>query len=251
MKKATVVRLLVGGAVVAALLVLPNLPPVREAATRFSEWLQGLGVWGLVLLAVSYTPAALVLFPASVLTLGAGAVFGPVRATIAISLGSTTAAAVVFLVGRTVARPRIEKQFADKPWFGPLDLAVAAQGFKIVLLTRLSPVFPFTLLNYAFSLTRVSFRDYILASWVGMLPGTIMYVYLGSATKGLAVLWSDLLAGNLTRENLLQSGFFFLGLVVTVAVTVLITRTARQALRRAIPSLEKGNEPAPSGASHE
>jgi uncharacterized membrane protein YdjX (TVP38/TMEM64 family) len=242
MKRATVVRLLVGGAVVAGLLVLPSLPPVREAATRFSDWLEDLGYWGLVLLAISYTPAALVLFPASVLTLGAGAVFGIVPATVAISLGSTTAAAVVFLVGRTVARPRVEKQFADKPWFRPLDQAVAAQGFKIVLLTRLSPVFPFTLLNYAFSLTRVSFRDYLLASWVGMLPGTVMYVYLGSAAKGLAVLWADLLAGNLTRGNLLQSSFFFLGLVVTVAATVLITRTARQALRRAVPSLNASTQ---------
>src|SRR5690348_7853429 len=137
MKRATALRLTVLGAVVAGLLVLPSLPPVREAARQFNEWLHGLGPWGLVLLAASYTPAALLLFPAWLLTLGAGAAFDPVAATIAISIGSTTAAAVVFLVGRTTARPRVEKLFADKPWFGPLDQAVAAQGFKIVLLTRL------------------------------------------------------------------------------------------------------------------
>jgi uncharacterized membrane protein YdjX (TVP38/TMEM64 family) len=246
MKRATVLRLLVLGAVVAGLLVLPSLPPVREAALRFNQWLQGLGNWGLVLLAASYTPAALLLFPAWLLTLGAGAAFDPVSATLAISIGSTVAAAVVFLVGRTIARPRIEKLFADKPWFGPLDQAVAAQGFKIVLLTRLSPVFPFTWLNYAFSLTRVSFRTYVLASWIGMLPGTVLYVYLGSAAKGLAVLWSDLLAGELTRENLVQAAYFLLGLVVTVAVAVLIARTAKQALNRAVPALTAKNEPASS-----
>jgi uncharacterized membrane protein YdjX (TVP38/TMEM64 family) len=251
MKKATVVRLLILGAVVAGLLALPTLPPVREAAGRFGEWLQGLGNWGLVLLAASYTPAALLLFPASLLTLGAGAAFDPVLATVAISIGSTVAAAVVFLVGRTIARPRIEKLFADKPWFGPLDQAVAARGFKIILLTRLSPIFPFNLLNYAFSLTGVSFRTYVLASWIGMLPGTVMYVYLGSAAKRLVVLWSDLLAGNLTRENLVQAAYFLLGLAVTVAVAVLIARTARQALSRAVPALTTENEPAsalpPSG----
>lgn len=246
MKRATVLRLLILGAVVAGLLVLPILPPVREAALRFNEWLHSLGPWGLILLAVAYTPAALLLIPAWPLTLGAGAAFDPVGATVAISIGSTDAAAVVFLVGRTLARPRIEKLFADKPWFGPLDQAVAAQGFKIVLLTRLSPIFPFTWLNYAFSLTRVSFRTYVLASWIGMLPGTVLYIYLGSAAKGLAVLGADLLAGRLTRENLVQAAYFFLGLLVTAAVAVMIARTARQALSRAVPALTAKNEAASS-----
>jgi uncharacterized membrane protein YdjX (TVP38/TMEM64 family) len=245
MKRATILRLLLLGVVVAGLLVLPSLPLVREAARQFRAWLEGLGTWGLVLLAVSYTPAALLLFPAWLLTVGAGAVYGVVPATIAISAGSTVAAAVVFLLGRTFARPRIEKRFADQPWFPPLDQAVAGQGFKIVLLMRLSPVFPFTWLNYAFSLTGIPFRTYLLASWMGMLPGTVMYVYLGSAAKDLTVLWSDLLAGHLPRDHLVQSAFFLLGLVVTVAVTVVITRLARQALHRAVPALATAKQPAP------
>ncbi len=251
MKKATVIRLLVLAAVIAGLLALSSSPAVKGAFAQFNDWLKGLGPWGLVILAAAYTPASLLLIPGSALTLGAGVGFDTVPAIVAVSIGSTLAAAVVFVVGRTIARPRIEKLFADKPWFTPLDQAVAGQGFKIVLLTRLSPVFPFTWLNYAFSLTRVSFRDYVLASWIGMMPGTVMYVYLGSAAKGLALLWSDLLAGNLTRDNLLQSAFFFLGLVVTVVVTVLITRTARQALNRAAPTLQQENQPAATGAFHE
>src|SRR5260370_29111326 len=84
-------------------------------------------------------------------------------------------------------------RWASTRRFCALDPAVAAGGFKIVLLTRLSPLFPFTLLNYAFGLTKVRFRDYVLASWIGMLPGTVMYVYLGSTVKELA----DGAAGNL------------------------------------------------------
>jgi uncharacterized membrane protein YdjX (TVP38/TMEM64 family) len=250
MKKATVVRMLLLITVVGSLLVLPTLSPVRQAVGQFQIWLRSLGVWGLVILAASYTPASLILFPGSLLTLGAGAAFGIPEATVAISLGSTLAAAVVFLVGRTIARPYVERRLADKPWFKPLDEAVARQGFKIVLLTRLSPVFPFTLLNYAYSLTRVSFRDYILASWLGMFPGTLMYIYLGSAAKSLVVLWSDLLAGNLSQENLVQAAFVSFGLAVTVIITVTITRIARQALARAVPSLEEQKEPSPEGVTH-
>ena len=93
--------------------------------------------------------------------------------------------------GRTLARGFIEAKISHNPRFRAIDQAVKHEGFKIVLLTRLSPVFPFNLLNYAFGLTPVSLRDYFLASWIGMLPGTVMYVYLGSAAKNLA----DLAAG--------------------------------------------------------
>jgi len=106
---------------------------------------------------------------------------------------------------------------------------VAAQGFKIVLLTRLSPVLPFVMLNYAFGLTRVRLRDYVLASWIGMFPGTLMYVYLGSAVKNIA----DLARGDF-EGGPWQNVLFFAGLIATVVVTVLVTRIAKQALDRAV-----------------
>ena len=110
---------------------------------------------------------------------------------------------------------------------------MAAGGFKIVLLTRLSPLFPFTLLNYAFGLTKVRFRDYVLASWIGMLPGTLMYVYLGSTVKELADVATGNVAGGPERLVL-----FFVGLAATVVVTVYVTRLARRALRQAVPDAE-------------
>ncbi|HSW50743.1 MAG TPA: VTT domain-containing protein, partial [Bryobacteraceae bacterium] len=108
-----------------------------------------------------------------------------------------------------------------------VDNAVAAEGWKIVGLTRLSPVFPFNLLNYAFGLTRVSLRDYVVASWIGMIPGTVMYVYLGSLAGSLAEL--GLKEGGRARTQA-EWALYAVGLVATVAVTVVITRIARRAL---------------------
>jgi uncharacterized membrane protein YdjX (TVP38/TMEM64 family) len=128
-----------------------------------------------------------------------------------------------------LARGFIERRIAAHPRFAALDRAVGRQGFKIVLLTRLSPLFPFNVLNYAYGLTRVSLRDYVLASWMGMLPATILYVYLGSAAKSLA----DVSAGRV-EGGAGQTVLFFLGLAATVVVTVYISRLARRELSRAV-----------------
>jgi uncharacterized membrane protein YdjX (TVP38/TMEM64 family) len=234
MRKSTL-RLLGLLALVAAIVLVLVFAPVRRWQENFQEW-AGAGhnkALALVLLGLAYTPAALFLFPASLLTLGAGGLFGLVEGILAVSLGSTLAACIVFLVGRTLARRWVEDKFAASPRFRALDRAVAANGFRIVLLTRLSPAFPYTLLNYAYSLTRVSFRDYLLASWIGMLPGTVMYVYLGRGAKGIAELIAALSEGR-AGENWEQTLFLFVGLLATVAVTVLITRIARNALRETI-----------------
>jgi uncharacterized membrane protein YdjX (TVP38/TMEM64 family) len=203
--------------------------PVKDYALQFLHWVQGLGAWGLVLAAAAFTPACLLFLPGSPISLGAGAIFGLVPATIAMSIGSTIGATAAFLAGRTLVRGLIEERIARHPKFAAIDRAVAQQGFKIVLLARLSPVLPFNLLNYAFGLTRVRLRDYVLASWIGMFPGTVMYVYLGSAVKNLAALVSGDFDGGPAAKTL-----FFVGLAATVVVTVLVTRVAKRALDQAV-----------------
>lgn len=208
--------------------------PVEAYLSRFLAWVQTVGPWGAVILGGGYIPAALLFVPGSLLTLGAGFVFGVGVGTVAVSLGSTLGAAAAFLLGRTFARRVIEAKIAGNPRFQALDQAVKREGFKIVLLMRLSPVFPFNLLNYAFGLTQVSFRDYVLASWIGMLPGTIMYVYLGSAAQNLAALSTGQAAGGAGRLVL-----FGLGLLATVAVTVFVTRLARRTLDELAPTPQR------------
>jgi uncharacterized membrane protein YdjX (TVP38/TMEM64 family) len=191
-------------------------------------------VFGLV-----YAVAALCV-PASLLTLVGGFVFGVVLGTAVISLSSVTTAVIAFWLGRTLFRGWVEARVAANPKFLAIDQAVAENGFKIVLLTRLSPVFPFLPLNYVFGLTKVRFRDYLVASWIGMLPGTVLYVYLGSTVREIA----DLAAGNLERTPA-QTVFFWTGLAAAVLVTILVTRVARTALRQAVPAAE------PQGTTHE
>jgi uncharacterized membrane protein YdjX (TVP38/TMEM64 family) len=199
--------------------------PDRNILVWLLEWVQGIGFWGGVLFAAAYVPAAVLLVPGSLLTLGAGFVFGVAKGTLIVSAGSTAGAAASFLVARTVARDWVSRRLAGRPRLAAIGRAVEKEDFKLVLLARLSPVLPFNLLNYAFGLTRVRFGKYLLASWIGMLPGTVMYVYLGSAAGSIAGLLSEE-----TPRSAGQQVLFMLGLAATVAAVVVITRAARRAL---------------------
>jgi len=202
---------------------------IRDTLASFLEWVQGIGPWGAVLFAAIYVPAAVLFVPGSLLTLGAGFVFGLAKGTVIVSIGSTAGAAAAFLVARSLAHDWVTRRVARRPMLAAIGRAVETEGFKIVLLTRLSPVFPFNLLNYAYGLTSVPFRTYVLASWIGMLPGTIMYVYLGSAANSLATLLSGEAPQSAGRQIL-----FVLGLAATVAVTIIVTRRARRALNEIV-----------------
>ncbi|MBY0522939.1 MAG: TVP38/TMEM64 family protein [Gemmataceae bacterium] len=245
MNQRSLLRLFILALLVAAfVLSLVFLPELKDRLEQFLDWAREIGPWGPVVVATVYVPAAVFLFPGSVLTLGAGFLFGPVVGTVAVSAGSVGGAAAAFFAGRFLARDWIEQRVAANPRFRAIDQAVAEQGFKIVLLTRLAPIFPYNLLNYAYGLTRVRFRDYLLASWLGMLPGTIMYVYLGSLVQNLA----ELFAGK--RERTVgEQVLFYGGLVVAVVGAVYVTRIAKKALDKAIgetdnprPTMSKGND---------
>ncbi len=207
------------------------LLPLKEYLQRFLEWAGGLGSWGPVLLAGAYVPACVLFVPGSVLTVGAGLAFGVVTGTVAVSAGSVAGASLAFILGRTLARGWVEGMIAGNAKFQAIDRAVARQGFKIVLLTRLSPIFPFNLLNYAFGLTRVSFRDYVLASWIGMLPGTVLYVYIGSLLTNLAEIFSE----KGVKGGAGEQALFYVGLAITALLTVYVTRIARKALGEVLP----------------
>ena len=195
---------------------------------EFSLWLRGLGPWGPIVFIVGYTVAAVAFVPGSVLTLAAGALFGLVRGTLYVFVGATLGASAAFLVARYVARSAIERRLAGNARFAAIDSAIGVQGRKIVLLLRLSPVFPFNLLNYGLGLTKVRFIDYVIAS-VGMLPGTILYVYYGKVGGDMAAF----AGGAAIERGVGHYAMLGVGLAATILVTVFVTHVARRALREA------------------
>lgn len=208
-----------------ALLVAAKYFHVQELLKQALDWVGTLGPWGPAIFIAIYVVAAVLFIPGSVLTLGAGAVFGVVWGSIYVSIASTLGATCAFLVGRYIARNAIARKMDGNARFAAIDKAVAGEGWKIVGLTRLSPVFPFTLLNYAFGITRVKLGHYMLASWIGMMPGTVMYVYLGSLAKAAS--------GERTRTSG-EWVLYGVGLLATLVVTIFVTRIAKKALAKRI-----------------
>jgi uncharacterized membrane protein YdjX (TVP38/TMEM64 family) len=219
-------------ATIACLIALPALAQSVGSAPAFNppdllrhtlQWIESLGLAGGVAFIALYIVAAVAFLPGSILTLGAGAVFGVWLGTMYVFIGATLGAIAAFLVGRHLVRGWISKTIAGKPNFAAIDQAVTKEGFKIVLLTRLSPLFPFNLLNYAFGITGVSLNAYALGS-IGMLPAIVLYVYVGSLAGELARIGTE------PPAPAMQWAIRVIGLMATVAATVYVTRVAQKAL---------------------
>lgn len=232
-RRATILRLAIAAIALAALIMLAKQFNVQALLIGLLDWIENLGVWGPIIFIGLYIVATIFFLPGSILTLGAGVVFGVIRGSICVSIAATLGATAAFLVGRYLARGWVAQQLTGKPRFSAIDRAIAKEGWKIVGLLRLSPIFPFNLLNYSLGVTQVSLRDYFFASWIGMMPGTVMYVYLGSLAGNLATLGSGA-----QQNSPVQWAIRTIGFLATVAVTVYTTKIARQALNAEIAAEE-------------
>ena len=220
------------GRIVAGLVILVALVALgRQFGTlldRFVLWVDGLGAVGPLVYMAGYAAATVAFVPGAVLSLAAGATFGLGWGVLYVMLGATTGASLAFLLARYVAREAIARRIAGNARFAAVDRAIGREGFKIVLLLRLSPVFPFNLLNYSLGLTKVRLADYVAAS-IGMLPGTLLYTWSGVVVGDVL----RLAGGGGPERGPVYYGVFVLGLAATVAVTALVTRTAQRALGEA------------------
>ena len=199
----------------------------REAAARlpaFAAWVQSLGVWGPLVFIAGYGISAVLLIPAVLLTISAGALFGFRRGVIYVSLGATLGAILAFFAARYLVRQFVEAYVNRNPRLAAIDRAVESEGKRLVFLLRLSPIVPFVLLNYVLGISRISFREYILGT-AGMLPAVAAYVYAGKVAGDLATL----AAGAATPRGPMYYVLLTVGLVATVVATILITRAAARA----------------------
>ncbi len=195
-------------------------------------WIQSLGLISAIIFILIYIIATIALIPGSILTLGAGVVFGVVWGSVYVLIAAIIGETLAFLIGRYLARDWITQKIANNQTFTALNRALNQEGLKIILLTRLSPIFPFSLLNYAFGVTGISLRDYFFGS-IGMIPMTITYVYLGSLAGDLANIRQ---ATQLANPEL-QWTIRIIGFLATIAATVYITRIARNALTNSLANV--------------
>ncbi len=216
-------RVVISILVLAALFALFRFLPVARWIEELKTYVRGQGALGFAIFGLAYVAASLIPGgPAALMTLAAGAVYGVVTGTILVSFASITAATLAFLLARGAFRARVQRIAEDNKTFGSLNRAIEKEGAKIVALVRLSPVFPFTIVNYLFGLTPVKLAPYFFASWIAMLPGTLAYVYFGAAL-------GDVTGGGTPLQKAIKIG---LGVAAVVA-TVLVAWMAAKAIRSA------------------
>jgi uncharacterized membrane protein YdjX (TVP38/TMEM64 family) len=192
----------------------------------FLSGFAGQGIGGMVFFALASGVSVVFFFPGSVVMTGAGAAFGLTRGFLTAQAGATLGAGLAFLVSRYVARRRVERWVSSRPAFAAVDRAVGDEGWKIVLLSRFCPLFPYIFQNYAFGLTRVSFSHYALGSFLGLVPTTLAFAYLGSLGRSGVEIASGSAS---TLELVLRAA----GLLATVAISVYLARLSRRALAKA------------------
>src|SRR5947208_16042429 len=234
-KKSALIRLIALVVFIIALFMAMRFLPVQPWLRDFNDWIGRMGVAGIFIFIIVYAVATVLLAPGAILTIGAGFAFALWKEFLAVSAGATLGAALAFLVARFIARQKIEAIAKGNGKFRKIDNAIGKQGAKLVFLLRLSPVIPFNLSNYLYGLTGVRFWPYVLASWIGMMPGTFLYVYIGTAGKA-AVLAA---AGS----EAVQHGwhywtFISVGLAATIIVTIWVTKIASDALRRTADAVD-------------
>jgi len=188
-----------------------------------------MGMAGIFIFIGVYAVATALMAPGSILTFGAGFAFGLWKGFLAVSAGATLGASLAFLVARFMSREKIEAIIRRNETFRKIDNAIGKQGAKLIFLLRLSPIIPFNLSNYFYGLTAVKFWPYVLASWIGMMPGTFLYVYIGTAGKTAA---SAAAGGEAMKHGWQYWTFMSVGLVATIIVTIWVTKIARNALRK-------------------
>ncbi len=215
-------------ALAAGLIVLSvavSFLPIGEWVKSFTNWIRHVGLAGAFIFIGVYALAAVLFLPGAIFTIAAGLVYGIAGGIAVAIVGATLGAGLAFLAGRYLFRDRIKKLVGKNKKFDAIDAAIGKQGWKIVGLLRLSPLIPFNVSNYFYGITAIGFWPYLLASFVGMLPGTALYVYLGAIGQAG-------LSGGKKGHSPLEWTFLGIGLLATLGVTIFVSRLAKNALQK-------------------
>lgn len=215
-----------------SLIIVVKYLQIPEILRSILTWIENLGFLSPITFIIIYNLATVLFIPGSMLTLGGGVIFGVIWGSIYVFVAATLGATIAFMIGRYISRDWVFKQLNKHAKFEAIDKAVVKEGFKIVFLTRLCPLFPFNLLNYAFGVMQVSLKDYILGS-LGMIPGTVMYVYMGSLVGDVALVGTSEQPTSFEAE-VMKWVINIVGLIATVAVTIYVSRIGKKALEKSL-----------------
>jgi len=223
---------LVGIVILCLIYILSNLS-LNRPFEIFLVWVQSLGsFWGPIIFSIVYIIVTVLFLPAVILSLAAGFIYGTFLGTVIVQFGATIGACLSFVLGKMLFRDCVLRMMESYPMFSAIDKAISLNTWKIVTLLRLSPVTPFNVLNYGLSLTRIRFWDYTWSSTIGMLPQSILFVYMGTAAKNI----SHLL--NSTERNPNDELLFYFGICFTVISVVVITVISTKAIKQELQNVE-------------
>jgi uncharacterized membrane protein YdjX (TVP38/TMEM64 family) len=227
--------------IVIALSALAAVLPVKDWLRQFIGWVQQLGPVGVIVFIVGYAFATVLFLPGWIFTVSAGLIYGIAGGTLVALAGAILGSSLAFLVARYLLRQNIEEMTKKNPRFRAIDEAIGKNGWKIVGLLRLSPLIPFNLSNYFYGITSISFVSYVAVSAIGMIPGTLMYAYLGAIGQASV-------SGETSQRSPWQYLLLGIGLVATIAVTILVSRIAKNALKKT-GAVEEDSSPSPPASA--
>ena len=191
----------------------------------FLEWLEGLGAWAPFLFILIDMLVVVLVLPGVILTFGAGFMFGVLRGSLYVLIGSTIGATIAFLIARYLFGKRATEFFLDHSKLKLINDEFKRAGWKFVLLTRLVPFFPFKLSNYLFGLMQISLRDFVIGVFFGIIPFTVTNVYIVSLAADLATIDS-----RTASRSRMEWTIYGIGVIIAIVAVIYITHLARQAL---------------------
>ena len=213
-------KIAIGALVIGAIIAAYSLLPLNEWISSFQNWVKGYGALGWIIFIIVYAIATFALVPGALLTIAAGVIWGLWGFPIVVA-GAVVGSAISFLVARYALFERVQKMLETRPKLRAVNDAISDEGWKVVFLLRLSPALPFSLQNWFLGITSVGFWSSQIATLVGILPGTLLYVWIGS------------LGGQAGDDmSTVKYIVFGVGLLATLAVTILVTRKAQEKLKQ-------------------
>ncbi|MEE9375691.1 MAG: TVP38/TMEM64 family protein [Rhizobiaceae bacterium] len=214
---------LVLGAALVLFAVVYAILPIKEWLSNFQAWVQGYGSLGWFIFIIVYALTSFLLIPGSILSIGAGVAYG-LWAFPLVIIGAVLGSAISFLAARYIFHDKVQAKVAEYPRFNAVNEAIRDEGWKVVFLLRLSPALPFSLQNWFLGLTPVGFWPSQIATFFGIMPGTLLYIWVAS-------LGGEAAAGGMQDSSMARYLGLALGLLATIIVTVIVTRKAQKKLK--------------------